>query len=149
MKALTVRQPHAWAIAHGFKPIENRSRLTHHRGPLVIHSGKEWDALGEAAVAEAVDIARSQGHKLSVPMREDAPWSSTGLVLAVVDVVGVCTESRHAPSVVCDCGPWARPWATHWQLANVRRLAEPFPARGHEYMWEIDFELNFEKEPQP
>lgn len=146
MKVLTVRQPNAWAIARGFKNIENRTRATNHRGPLAIHAGKHWDDLGEAAVSEAVDIARSQGHVPATPMRENLPWSGMGLVLAVVDVVGVCRESRHESSVVCECGPWARPWSVHWQLANARRLAEPFPARGHEYLWDLDFEPDFEKE---
>jgi hypothetical protein len=40
MKALSVCQPWAWAIVHGIKTIENRSRPTRHRGPLVIHASK-------------------------------------------------------------------------------------------------------------
>jgi ASCH domain len=40
MKALSVCQPWAWAIVHGIKTIENRSRQTRHRGPLVIHASK-------------------------------------------------------------------------------------------------------------
>jgi ASCH domain len=40
MKALTVRQPWAAAIVAGNKVIENRSRRTAYRGPLLIHAGK-------------------------------------------------------------------------------------------------------------
>lgn len=36
--ALSVRQPWAWLIVHGWKNIENRSRRTNHRGPLLIHA---------------------------------------------------------------------------------------------------------------
>ena len=39
MRCLTVRQPWAWAIVAGLKSIENRSRRTTHRGPLLIHAG--------------------------------------------------------------------------------------------------------------
>jgi hypothetical protein len=38
--ALSVRQPWAWLIVHGWKNIENRSRRTSHRGPVLIHASK-------------------------------------------------------------------------------------------------------------
>ena len=34
--ALTVRQPYAWLIVAGLKPIENRTWSTTYRGPLLI-----------------------------------------------------------------------------------------------------------------
>lgn len=43
LRALTIRQPWAWAIIHGGKDIENRSWNTKHRGPLVIHAGMGFD----------------------------------------------------------------------------------------------------------
>ena len=41
MKAITVRQPWAWAIMHDGKDVENRSRniAGTYRGPVVIHAG--------------------------------------------------------------------------------------------------------------
>src|SRR5207302_502261 len=39
MKALTVRQPWAWAIVQGKKDVENRSWRTDHRGMVAIHAG--------------------------------------------------------------------------------------------------------------
>lgn len=49
LKAITVRQPWAWLITVGIKPIENRSRPTSYRGPIAIHSSgtlyeDEYDA---------------------------------------------------------------------------------------------------------
>jgi hypothetical protein len=38
MKALSVRQPFAWCIVAGTKPIENRTWNTTYRGPLLIHA---------------------------------------------------------------------------------------------------------------
>lgn len=38
--ALSTRQPWAWLIVNGFKPIENRTWATPFRGPLLIHAGK-------------------------------------------------------------------------------------------------------------
>lgn len=39
MKALSIRQPWAWLVTHGWKNIENRERRFSHRGPLLIHAG--------------------------------------------------------------------------------------------------------------
>jgi hypothetical protein len=46
IRAITVRQPWAWAIAHGGKTIENRSTTVKYRGPLFIHAGAAWSPRG-------------------------------------------------------------------------------------------------------
>jgi hypothetical protein len=38
MKVLTIRQPWAWLIVHGYKDIENRSWEPRYRGPLLIQA---------------------------------------------------------------------------------------------------------------
>lgn len=38
MKALSIRQPWAWLIVNGLKNVENRSRTTNIRGPVLIHA---------------------------------------------------------------------------------------------------------------
>ena len=43
MKVLSIRQPWAWAIVAGFKPVENRTWKTGYRGPLLIHAGLRED----------------------------------------------------------------------------------------------------------
>jgi ASCH domain len=43
MRALSVRQPWAEQILNGEKDVENRSYLTHPRGPLLIHASKTMD----------------------------------------------------------------------------------------------------------
>jgi hypothetical protein len=40
--ALSVRQPFAWLITHGIKPVENRVWRTNYRGPILIHAGQRW-----------------------------------------------------------------------------------------------------------
>lgn len=39
-KALSIRQPWAWAILHAGKDVENRARRFHYRGPICIHASK-------------------------------------------------------------------------------------------------------------
>lgn len=46
LRALSVRQPWAWCIVHGHKPVENRSWRTNYRGPLLIHAGQRFDVDG-------------------------------------------------------------------------------------------------------
>lgn len=43
MKAISIKQPWASLIVEGIKPIENRSMLWKHRGPLAIHASKTFD----------------------------------------------------------------------------------------------------------
>lgn len=41
-KLLSVLQPWAFLLAHGFKDVENRTWPTHFRGEFLIHAGKRW-----------------------------------------------------------------------------------------------------------
>lgn len=44
--ALSIQQPWAWLIVHGYKPVENRSWDTRVRGTVGIHAGKAIDTEG-------------------------------------------------------------------------------------------------------
>jgi hypothetical protein len=46
LKAITVRQPWAWAIVMGYKDVVNRRNRTERRGPLLIHAGRDFDPRG-------------------------------------------------------------------------------------------------------
>ena len=50
MTCLSIRQPWAWLIVNGHKPIENRGWTTKVRGPILIHAGKSFDHEGYAWV---------------------------------------------------------------------------------------------------
>lgn len=43
MKTISIRQPWASMIIHGFKPVENRSWKTSYKGPLLIHASLSFD----------------------------------------------------------------------------------------------------------
>lgn len=135
--ALTVRQPWAWAIARGHKPIENRTWSTTYRGPLAIHAAKKWD--DEYALTAMVHTVREQGGTLPATLADDLPSSGTGRIVAVVDLVGICTRSSlSGPG--CDCGPWAIPEHAHWQLANARLVDGP-EVSGRLGLWRIDLDV--------
>lgn len=51
LRALSVRQPWAWAILHAGKRVENRSQRTHIRGDFLLHAAKGCTAKEYAAAA--------------------------------------------------------------------------------------------------
>jgi hypothetical protein len=53
MKALSIQQPYAWLIVHGWKDIENRDWSTRLRGLILIHAGKRFDLEGYRAIQAA------------------------------------------------------------------------------------------------
>ena len=52
MKALSIRQPWAYLITHGLKPVENRTWNTKVRGEILIHASKGFDKAGYDWVRE-------------------------------------------------------------------------------------------------
>jgi hypothetical protein len=107
VKALTVQQPWAWAIVHGGKDVENRSRnlAGSYRGPVAIHAGKREDEDGyyDDMIREAlgtVDDSWAIEERLArSPLRQAAP-DRPGVLLddPVPGVVGWV----HAPVLPAD-----------------------------------------------
>jgi ASCH domain len=102
LPALAVRQPWAWLIVSGFKDIENRSRRTHHRGPLLIHASLSRDSF-----TENVQLVKKK-HGISVPLEIER-----GGIVGVVEVID-CVESHKSK--------WFLSGNFGWVLANPRRL---------------------------
>ncbi|HOW47347.1 MAG TPA: ASCH domain-containing protein [Rubrivivax sp.] len=48
--ALSIRQPWAWLVANGIKPVENRTWPTRHRGPTLIHAGLVFEPQAAAQI---------------------------------------------------------------------------------------------------
>lgn len=64
LPCLSVRQPWAWLLAHGWKNIENRGWKTHRRGRFLIHASKgmtrdEYQACYLFVAGFAPELARS------------------------------------------------------------------------------------------
>lgn len=141
MRVLTVRQPWAWAIIHGRKDVENRTRnlAGSYRGPVAIHAGLrvEHDAKDTPVIDDAWHAAygwRPAHNGLF----------ETGIVLGVVDLVGV-----HEERAGC-CRPWGqRSWdgtrTVHLELTNPRSFGHlgdsPIRAKGRLGLWRPDVEL--------
>lgn len=131
MKALTVRQPYADAIAHGPKRIENRTKplpAKYIGVPVLLHAAKEPHATG----ITAVDLARLTG----VPTHR---WPGTrSAIIAVIRFGGFHLADG---DVHWCCRPWGhvptrtQPEVWHWQITHVTPLKEPVPATGALGFW--------------
>lgn len=82
MKALSIRQPWAWAIVQGFKPVENRTWAPRHVGELLIHAGQQFDDEGLQSMLAAFPELQAQ-----LPAR----WDLGGIV-GVADAVECVTQ---------------------------------------------------------
>lgn len=117
VRALTVRQPWAWAIAHAGKDVENRWWATRWRGQLLIHAGKTQPTHWEQQVLLS--------HTGVLPATY-----ALGAIVAVAQLTGICPPHR------CQCfSPWAEPGRYHWQLRSIRPLAQPIPCSGARGLW--------------
>src|SRR5690554_3624346 len=103
MRALTIRQPWASAIAYSTKRAENRTWDTRYRGEVLIHAG-------------AQRARHAQVYGLDLPDVRSA-------VIAIATLSGThwCGDS---PDQCCHPS-WAMAHHYHWQLVNVRPLPEP------------------------
>ena len=93
MKALSIRQPWAWAILHG-KPVENRTWTTRFTGPFLIHTGKKFDHVGYAWLLEHQGLLDAE-----IPHRDDF---QLGGIVGKARIVG-CVSSHPSPFFF---GPW-------------------------------------------
>ena len=120
MKALTIQQPWAWAIAWGYKTVENRSRpVSSYRGQLAVHAGKKLDPAGDTDPR----IVAARGW-LGGTNEADDSYAVRGAIVAVADLVDC------HPAVGC-CRPWGQTDGHHLILRDITRLRRPVPYTGH------------------
>lgn len=128
VKALTIKQPWAWAIVSGHKDVENRSWATSYRGPILIHAGKARDDVREER--EYDDWLEMFG--LAMPPDSELVYGAIIGIAELVDCV-VLTESH--PS------QWASDEGYGWELRNARKLARPIPCNGALGLWNSKLDL--------
>lgn len=122
MKAITVKQPWAWAIIHARKNIENRSWATRHRGPIMIHAGsdrREYDRINPDAFESCFGVALPPKSQLTF-----------GAIIGQATVIE-CYTWDDLPDE--HDSPWAfGPWC--WVLSEARSIA-PIPMPGQLGLW--------------
>lgn len=127
MKALTLYQPYAAAIALDLKHFETRGWKTSYRGALAIHAAQSFPDAAKLFAQIECGLGR-------IPKR-----LPIGAVVCVVDLVDV--RPAHEVSLVVNAiermyGDYA-PGRWAWKLDNVRVLAEPLFMKGKQGLWNL------------
>jgi hypothetical protein len=127
MRVLTVRQPWAWAIVHGGKDVENRTRniAGGYRGPVAIHAGLAPFEKGTLAGRRHAELHGGEVDSRIV----------FGAILGVVDLVDVHTaddieQTKNQRGLWPTCSRWAERSGHHLVLKDPRPLGEPIPFTG-------------------
>lgn len=138
MKALSLWQPHAQAIALGVKPWETRDWATRYRGPLAIHAAKrEWSDTG----SWHEDARRKLRRVMERTGRFEMSYGAVVCVAELVDCVptrelrGVIPQDDEFWGDFSDGETGAGRFA--FRLRNVRVLDEPFPVRGQQGFFDV------------
>ena len=141
MKALSLWQPWASAIAVGAKLIETRRWQTSYRGPILIHAAKHHCGKRDADIFEAISRTHLGLNYWDLPF---------GALIAVADLVdcwqigsfvgvnqfccsrGIMQISRQERAL----GDFT-PGRYGWVLANVRALPQPIPYTGAQGLFDV------------
>jgi len=140
IKAISLWQPWASAMALGLKRNETRSWSTHYRGPLAIHaSKKDGSELFEwwLTLKRNSTIIDSAFHLAGINQFHQLPRGCVVAVGRLVDVVRTEIERDaigHSELILGDYtdGRFA------WKFTNIKALPTPIPARGAQGFFDVD-----------
>ncbi|MFJ6085097.1 VVA0879 family protein [Streptomyces sp. NPDC092369] len=135
-RILSIRQPWAFAVAEGFKAIENRSRRTHYRGPIFIHASRlplKSVAIVRYSRDAAIRLDNLGGSQNFWDARARIPSSvvpapPATLALSAVIATAQLTGCHQADG--CCCDPWGFADQWHWEITDVHPLHDAVPQKG-------------------
>lgn len=145
MKAITLYQPWASAIAVGLKHFETRSWRTQYRGPLAIHAAKETPSRVIKAMGESNYLALQADVQIASP-EEGFPALPTGCIVTT-GILAAClyttepaifrgfdAESERIDRAFGDFSPGR----FAWRLDHVKINGFiPIPCRGAQGLWDV------------
>ena len=133
MKAISLWQPWASAIALGYKAIETRGWPTRHRGAIAIHAAKRW-------TRDERDMAKMLAEDHGLDGLLNPP---RGCIVAIADLVSV-RPTEHLVDQITKrelmLGNYVH-GRFGWMLENVRPLKQPVPFRGMQGLFEVPDEV--------
>ncbi len=152
MKAISIRQPWAFAIVHLGKRIENRPKFWHYRGPICIHASKirlnKSGSIPPRIIEELDDgastireIANRTGVKIPLgTMTYRRMVVESGAIVGTANLVACVRESKSPwffgpyglvledvkPTPIIPCGGALGPWDVPPDIEKLV-LDEPLP----------------------
>lgn len=168
MKAMTITQPYATLIATGHKTIETRGWYTNYRGKLAIHAGKNMKPVGGAKGLKSLCLRQPYYDSIR---QSGQSWVEAYAALPLGAIVATCTLVDCIPVEDVEfhsdrTGAWKRhtsgmifatsqefvfgDYSRHcgrfaWLLSDIKPLATPIPATGHQGLWNWDGDAPCEK----
>ena len=143
MKALTLHQPWASAIAWRLKYHETRSWSTKYRGPIAIHAAKSIPKYAREFMQEdRYKQILGDNHLLDI--------HHTGCVVAVANLVGIYTTEymrNLTDPVDFYLGDWGDGRCA-WRLDDIKLLEEPVYVSGKQGLWNVDLSLDTKEAAQ-
>jgi activating signal cointegrator 1 len=133
VRALSLTQPWATAVAIGIKQWETRSWPTSVRGEIAIHAAKGFPRWAKDFAQEEQDAGRLPKGQLPL-----------GSIVCLAELI----ECRQAETVDKEIGDIERSYGDYsdgrfaFKLINVRPLAEPVLWRGALGFWSVEWELH-------
>lgn len=143
MRALSVQQPWAWAIAEGHKLVENRTWKPADDSAkpgerIAIHASAKEDGDFDRLYRDLLDV---HGGPLPpgivVPTRGELAFGAVVATAKLRSFVAVPDKLEEAQRAWFS-GPWG------WVLEDVRRLSIPFPVKGALGLWHLSADATAE-----
>ncbi len=126
MKAISLEQPFASLVSIGAKTIETRHWSTNYRGPLAIHSANTFNQVVDSYSRSILSSAGLDCEQLPL-----------GKIIATARLV----SCKKIISSEIPCYPQLAfsDFTPGWyalELADIKPLVIPIPAKGHAQLWE-------------
>jgi len=134
MKALSLWQPWASAIALGVKKIETRSRYTHYRGELAICATQKKSAELNDVFNELLEQHMAMRFAFADALELGYDTLPFGCVVAVVNLYA-CGDADYFVATEGELELALGNYAAGrygWCLKDLKRLAKPVPVVGHQ-----------------
>jgi hypothetical protein len=139
VKALSLWQPHAHAIALGLKRFETRDWPTRYRGPLAIHAAKRpWTEQDDWSAGARHRLRRHALLFGGMPM-------AFGAVVCVVDLLDCVRTSEVRGRIPEDAEFWGDfsdgefgRGRYAFRIGHVRVLPQPLPVRGMQGFFDVE-----------
>jgi activating signal cointegrator 1 len=139
MKAISLWQPWASAIALGLKQIETRHWLTYYGGPIAIHAAQRWtedQLFALERLCNQFPIARAQFDAL---LKKNGGQLPRGAIVAIAEMEDCVLTHAISPLTEME-----RAWGDYsagrygWILRNVRPLETPIPMCGRQGLFNVE-----------
>ncbi len=118
-RALSIRQPFAWAVVANVKKTENRTWSTDYRGTIAIH----------ASTSPTIVNAFRKDSGCEYFSGEHLPF---GAIIGLAEIVNVALYGPDQEDDPFACGPYC------WTMAHGRFLEKPIPLKGKLNLFKLD-----------